>query len=81
MSDSFKIQQFLGTPKDNARDRQNKGRFTPPRFDRDEHPRTKITTDLAQEIRSKVVRGRGGNARRLAKEYSVSLTTIYNVIQ
>lgn len=73
---------FAGTPTDNARDRQNKGRFTPPRFDRANHPRTKIAPAQVVEIRQRAIRGQKcSNIAALAAEYGVSLPTIYNILK
>lgn len=72
---------FLGTAKDNARDRQNKGRFTPPVFQRDQHPMAKLSTSQVAEIRSRLVKGRGGNTKSLAEQYGVSITTITSLVK
>lgn len=70
---------FLGTAKDNAQDRQNKGRHTPPVFRRDQHPRAKLSEAQADDIRSRLVKGRGGNTTALADEFGVTPRTIRNV--
>lgn len=70
---------FLGTAKDNARDRQNKGRFTPPVFQRDNHPRAKLTTVQAADIRTRLRPGHGGNTKQLAGEFGVTAATISNL--
>ena len=71
---------FIGSAKANARDRQNKGRFTPPSFQRDQHPRTKITSSQVAEIKRIAVKGHGGNLMLLAARYGVSRSTINEVI-
>ena len=72
---------FLGTARDNARDRQNKGRFTPPVFDRDSHPMSKISAGDAETIVRTASTGRGGNVAELAEQYGVTITTIHNILR
>lgn len=59
---------FLGTAKDNAHDRDRKGRTVfPPRFKGSKAPWAKLTDEDVREIRSSTV-----SSRKLAPRYNIS---------
>ena len=74
---------FGGTHADNMRDASNKGRFRIPHLGvrGEAHPRAKLTSALAAEIRAAHVPGKHGHgAPALAKQFGVSVATVTRVI-
>lgn len=72
---------FQGTAKENARDRQDKGRFTAPVFYGVEHPNAKLNAEQVSDIRARGMQGHGGNIQELAYEYGVTGPTIRSIVQ
>lgn len=86
------VHLFLGTDKDNARDRENKGRGNQPKGDRsgsrlhpesrprgEAHYEAKLTACKVVEIRALYAAG-GTSQRRLAAQFGVDKSVIYRVI-
>lgn len=67
---------FVGTHADNMADKAKKGRC--PDFSGDKGPRCKLTMAQAKEIREK--RKNGIPARKLAKDYGISLPSIKTLL-
>ena len=66
---------WLGTPKDNARDKVRKGRQP----SGEDHPNACLTNAQAREIREKWARG--VSQRALAQEYGVSPGVVWRVVR
>jgi len=62
---------FIGTAKDNAQDRDAKGRR--------KNSRAKFTPDEVRDVRSRAQSGE--TAPNLAAEYGVHKTTVYNILR
>jgi hypothetical protein len=77
---------FLGTPADNAHDRDAKGRHVPVHLRGEENGNVKLTRAQVDEIRATVRpmpgmgRGRRGGISAAARRYGVSPSTIGNVL-
>ena len=79
---------FIGTHRDNAKDRDSKNRLTP--RSGETHPRSKLTDEQVRSIRREYVRrpvgGAGGTGRRpgsardLAERYGVSHRAIQQIV-
>lgn len=67
---------FLGTPADNARDRDNKGRRRPPRGAL--NGRAKLSAADAAHIRERIAVP-GTNGAAIAREYGVSRQTVHRI--
>ena len=64
---------FLGTHLDNMRDKVQKGRQ--PRMNRTNHPATKLTPKICQQIQEEYT-GKRGEINMLAEKYNVHRATI-----
>ncbi len=70
---------FLGTPGDNHRDAQQKGRLVyPPRLVGEEHHQAKLTDDQVYEIRRRSAFGE--TAKSIHSSYPVSYSMIKNIV-
>lgn len=67
-----------GTHADNMRDRSERGRVAS--VVGDLNPNSKITHKVAIEIRARAVTGRGGNLKDLARMYSISVASVYDIL-
>lgn len=67
---------FLGTPKDNAQDRDKKGRLKT--LKHDSHPMRKITMEIAKEIRE-LIKTNKYHLREISEKYNLSKTNILHI--
>lgn len=70
---------FVGTHKDNAEDRESKGRGNQPKGSKNGW--AKLTERQVLAIRKRHIPGKGGNARSLMNEYDISQPTFHRIIR
>jgi hypothetical protein len=70
---------FLGTHADNTADMDAKGRGSRPRFNRADHPNTKLSDGQVATIRNRY-RGNYGEQSALAREFNVSPSLIRQLV-
>lgn len=69
---------FLGTPKDNAEDRENKGRGDAKKRVGEKNPNSLITNKQAKELRKRY--NSGISQYKLAQEYKICQSTVSRII-